>query len=124
MTMTKPILAVLLAIGITTTMDATGYAMFSALPLLPLTLVFWMWERLSRQEIGLIWGKPIGYYQSETGPLNQIVHLWAHEDHAHRAARREALLADHDWRQYMSKAFPLFQKLDNMVVRPAPFWSK
>ncbi len=70
------------------------------------------------------WGKPIGYYQSETGPLNQIVHLWAHEDHAHRAARREALLADHDWRQYMSKAFPLFQKLDNMVVRPAPFWSK
>ena len=51
------ILGVLLAIAITTTMDATGYTMFSALPLLPLTGVFWLWKRFSRTEIGLTWGR-------------------------------------------------------------------
>lgn len=49
------------AVAITTSMDATGYSMFSALPLLPLTLVFWAWQRLSRAEIGLQWGHVAGY---------------------------------------------------------------
>jgi len=54
------ILGVLLAIGITTTMDATGYTMFSALPLFPLAGILWAWQRLSRAEIGLSWGNARG----------------------------------------------------------------
>ncbi len=38
------ILGVLVAIGITTRMDATGYTNFSALPLFPLALLFWAWQ--------------------------------------------------------------------------------
>ncbi|MGI9234553.1 MAG: CPBP family intramembrane glutamic endopeptidase [Woeseiaceae bacterium] len=45
------------AIAITTTMDATGYAMFSALPLLPLVGLFWYLQKFSRTEIGLVWGR-------------------------------------------------------------------
>ena len=52
---------VIAAIGITTSMDAAGYSMFSALPLLPLTLIFWAWQRLSRAEMGLRWGTLPGY---------------------------------------------------------------
>jgi membrane protease YdiL (CAAX protease family) len=50
------VLGVVAAIGITTAMDATGYSMFSALPLLPLALIFWGWQRFSRAEMGLRWG--------------------------------------------------------------------
>ena len=52
------IAGVTLAIGITTTMDATGFTMFSALPLLPLFLFFWWWQKFSKAEIGFKWGKP------------------------------------------------------------------
>ncbi len=53
-----PVIAgVTLAIGITTTMDATGFSDFSALPLLPLFLFFWWWQKFSRAEIGFKWGK-------------------------------------------------------------------
>lgn len=52
---------VLLAIGITSTMDATGLSMISALPLLPLWLLFWWRQRLGRREIGLVWGRPWHY---------------------------------------------------------------
>lgn len=45
------------AIVITTTMDATGYSMFSALPLFPLAGLFWFLQKYSRREVGLIWGQ-------------------------------------------------------------------
>jgi hypothetical protein len=50
-----------LAIAITTAMDATGYSMFSALPLLPLAAGFWLLQRFSRAEIGLVLG-PARFY--------------------------------------------------------------
>lgn len=53
----RPALAgIAIAIAITTTMDATGYAMFSALPLFPLAGLFWYLQSFSRTEIGLVWG--------------------------------------------------------------------
>jgi hypothetical protein len=49
------------AIAITTTLDATGYTVFSALPLFPLTALFWYLQKFSRAEIGLAWGPPYAY---------------------------------------------------------------
>jgi len=40
-------LGVAAAIAITTAMDATGYSMFSALPLFSLAGVFWYLQRLT-----------------------------------------------------------------------------
>lgn len=51
-----PILGVLAAVAITSTMDATGLAVLSALPLAPLLAVFWYAQRLSRREVGFAWG--------------------------------------------------------------------
>ena len=51
-----PIAGVLAAIAVTTTMDATGLFMLSALPLCPLLLLFWYVQRISRQSIGFVWG--------------------------------------------------------------------
>lgn len=47
----------LAAIAVTTTMDASGYTMFSALPLFPLAGLFWFLQKFSRPEVGLIWGE-------------------------------------------------------------------
>ena len=48
-----PLLAVLMAVVITTTMDFTGYTTFSALPLLIIIVIFWFIKRQSKAEIGL-----------------------------------------------------------------------
>ena len=53
----RPILGVLVAIVITTTMDATGLTALSALPLFPLMAVFWYLERFSRRQMGFVWGR-------------------------------------------------------------------
>jgi membrane protease YdiL (CAAX protease family) len=52
---------VLAAIAITTTMDATGLTMFSALPLFPLAGLFWYLGKYSRTETGLTLGTREGY---------------------------------------------------------------
>ena len=55
------VLGVAIAIAITTAMDATGYSMFSALPLFPLAGLFWFLQKFSRKEIGLVWGNLRAY---------------------------------------------------------------
>jgi len=57
-TLIWPIAGVLLAIGITSTMDLTGLTMFSALPLFPLMGLFWYLQRFTRIEMGIVWGRP------------------------------------------------------------------
>lgn len=64
-----PIAGVALAIGITTTMDATGLTMFSALPLFPLLGLFWWLQRFTHQEIGLVWGRRWHYGLAILYPL-------------------------------------------------------
>lgn len=48
-----PLLAALLAVVITTTMDFTGYFIFSGLPLFGLVIIFWLVLRMSKAELGL-----------------------------------------------------------------------
>jgi membrane protease YdiL (CAAX protease family) len=52
----KPLLGVILAVAITTALDAGGLTIYSALPLMPLLFGFWSWEKFSRQQIGFRWG--------------------------------------------------------------------
>src|SRR5690348_11774213 len=68
-TLALPILGVCLAIAITTTMDATGLLAFSALPLFPLLVLFWFWERFSRSDVGFVWGEPGAYLLAVLHPL-------------------------------------------------------
>ena len=56
LTMQAPILGVAVAIAITAALDATGYTLFSALPLFPLAGLFWMLQKFSRKDVGLVMG--------------------------------------------------------------------
>ncbi len=64
-----PIVGVAMAIAATTTMDATGLFVFSALALTPLMLLFWYLEGLSRSEMGFKWGRPADYALALLYPL-------------------------------------------------------
>ena len=39
-------------------------------------------------------GEPYGYFTTETGTLNQFVHLWRYDSMAEREKKREALYRD------------------------------
>ena len=78
------------------------------------------------QEEGLAIQRPIlghlvGYFTSDIGELNQVVHLWAYEDLADRARRRTRLLADAGWRTYAAKVQPLVLTQQSKILVPAPF---
>jgi uncharacterized protein len=60
---------VLVSIGITTAMDATGLSAFSSLPLFPLFGLFWYLGRYSLAEIGLTIGRPRHYGLAVLYPL-------------------------------------------------------
>ena len=51
-----------------------------------------------------ILGRMVGYYTTETGPLNQIIHMWAYTDLNERAERRAQLAADPQWQAYSLEA--------------------
>jgi membrane protease YdiL (CAAX protease family) len=64
-----PILGVLAAIAITSTMDATGLTAFSALPLAALLALFWYLQRFSRVETGFKWGRRHHYVLAVLYPV-------------------------------------------------------
>ena len=68
-----------------------------------------------------ILGRMVGYFSTEFGPLNQIVHLWAYRDLAERSERRARLTADEGWRTYVAKVRPLIAHQENKLLVPAPF---
>jgi hypothetical protein len=68
-----------------------------------------------------ILGRMVGYFSTEVGPLNQIVHLWAYRDLAERGERRARLGADPGWQAYVKKIRPLIVHQENKLLVPAPF---
>lgn len=69
-----------------------------------------------------ILGRLVGFYQTELGPLNQIVHMWAYTDMNDRAARRAKLFADPTWQAYIPKILPLLVSMESKILMPAPFF--
>ena len=68
-----------------------------------------------------ILGNLVGYFTTEVGPLNQVIHLWAYQDMQDRSLRRATLLADPGWQIYMVKVQPLVLTQENRILQPAAF---
>jgi hypothetical protein len=68
-----------------------------------------------------ILGRMLGYFATEVGPLNQVVHLWVYDDHGDRARRRAALAADDRWLAYVRRAKGLVVSQETRIMVPAPF---
>lgn len=63
----------------------------------------------------------VGYYATEVGPLNEIVHVWGYRDLADREARRAALAADPAWVAFLPKIQALIETMESKILRAAPF---
>ena len=68
-----------------------------------------------------ILGRLLGYYASETGDVNQVIHLWAYDDLADRQRRRAALFADPVWLAYIPKIVELIVTQESKILNPARF---
>ena len=68
-------------------------------------------------------GHNVGWYVSnDVGPLSQIVHMWAYASLADREERRNRLAQDPAWPRFLEKAAPLLDRMENKILRPAPFF--
>jgi NIPSNAP len=67
--------------------------------------------------------KCAGYWTTEVGDLNQVVHLWEYDDFAHRTAVRTALAKDPDWTtKYLPHARECHRRQEATVLIPSDVW--
>jgi len=66
-------------------------------------------------------GELVGYFFSEIGVINEIVHIWAFTSLDDREARRSRLLADTAWQAFLPKIRDLIEVAENKILKPAPF---
>jgi len=66
-------------------------------------------------------GELVGYFSSEIGPLNEIVHIWSYPSLDERQRRRAALAADPEWQAFLPRIAGLIETADNKIMRPAAF---
>ena len=68
-----------------------------------------------------ILGGFIGYFTSEIGALEEVVHLWAYASLEDRAARRKRLAAHPDWPRFTAAVSPLLERMESRILTPAAF---
>ena len=66
-------------------------------------------------------GTLIGYFTSESGALNQVVHLWGYADAEDRDTRRAALALDPAWRAFLDLALPMLVSQESRLLKPTAF---
>ena len=66
-------------------------------------------------------GRMLGYFVSDSGILNQVVHLWAYENAADREKRRTALWANQRYIEAAKSFYPLIQSQENKLLKPTSF---
>ena len=67
-------------------------------------------------------GRMLGYYTTEIGPLNQVIHMWGYDSFEDRMKRRDAMRNDPRWAPYLQKIQPLFQHQECKLLFPASFF--
>jgi len=68
-----------------------------------------------------ILGRLLGYYSTEIGDVNQVVHLWAYDNFEERTKRRAALFADPVWLAYIPKIVGMIVAQESKILNPARF---
>lgn len=66
-------------------------------------------------------GQPLGYFATDIGPQDEVMHLWAYEGLGDMEARRRARDHDPEWPSYAVASKGLIEKQETRVVRRADF---
>lgn len=68
-----------------------------------------------------ILGNMLGYFVTEVGELNSLVHLWGYDSFEERARRRALLMPETVWQDYLSQIRPMLQSMKNRFMVPTDF---
>jgi hypothetical protein len=60
----------------------------------------------------------VGLWQTETGQLNEVVHMWVYKDLNDRAAARSRMAQDPQWQAFIAKSPALLQHMQSIVLVP------
>lgn len=66
-------------------------------------------------------GQLEGYFVSQIGELNQLIHMWSYPSFEQRERRRSELFANEVFKAEAQKLYPLIQEQKNVILRPASF---
>ena len=82
------------------------------------------YEKLGLAAQRRVLGNLVGYYVTDIGTLNQVVHQWAYENYDDREKRRIALYKDPEWLAYIGKSreLGLVEKQETSIMIAAPFF--
>ena len=78
------------------------------------------------EELGLpvqkeVLGKLIGFWHTDIGKLNKVVHIWGYESLDDRIERRKNLTEHPAWPIYLEVALPLIVEQENRLLVPTKF---
>lgn len=78
------------------------------------------------EEIGLPAQRPIlggflGYFVTELGVQNQLVHLWMYRDLEDRRVRRTELAQSAQWQDCLRIIRPMIMSMENKIMYPTTF---
>jgi hypothetical protein len=63
----------------------------------------------------------VGYYSTDVGELNQVIHMWAYTNLDERFQCRAALFRDKRWQDAVKKMYTYIEHMENKILIPAPF---
>lgn len=66
-------------------------------------------------------GEPIGFFVTEVGTLNKVMHMWGYDSLDARAERRSRLFADPRWLEFLKQSWPLVESQTTEILRPYVF---
>ncbi len=78
------------------------------------------------EELGLpvqleVLGTLVGFFKTEIGGLNKVVHIWGYDSLDDRLEKRAILAAHPDWPRYLEANLALIVAQENRVLIPASF---
>lgn len=66
-------------------------------------------------------GKFLGYFTAEIGELNHVVALWGYESLDDRLQRRDRMMADPRWQEYLKMVDGLLDVQTTRILMPTSF---
>jgi hypothetical protein len=72
---------------------------------------------ISRRHLGPL----VGFWITDIGPLNQVVHIWQYDSLQDREDRRARMYADPEWQEFLKLNHGTFVAQEVKILKPARF---
>ncbi|RWR27717.1 NIPSNAP family protein [Sinirhodobacter populi] len=66
-------------------------------------------------------GDLVGWFTTDVGTVNEVVHIWRYEDLGDRERRRAAMEASPEWQVFRKKTSHFVQSMRSRILRPTWF---